>query len=720
VASPVVSDTDTSSHDSLPHETPTVASYVPLLWKLNVLASAKVRNSSQVYIFVALQRSVQVFLCRNVPLKGELLHQLHVELHFARDVAEFSRIQTQERERHAGVSERLSTTSSRRSSVGSVFSAATTTGGIQHEPPPPPELPQPSRSPSPTQHEEEQEINYIRIGQFQGETVLLVCGSGKVAVYFVNNLHRAPIILHNGDDALEDTSTWSVACTNNYLVAGSNAHRIGLWHTEHLNTRISISGCKHNVPCVDLSSDEHYIAAASIDCRVRIWRILPGTDSSERSPIAQLVASTRPSSQWGWFIRFISDENFVRIPNEDEFWRLRQRDERILQSSFVPLSDDDEDDVDEDDDQSEHMDNEVVEHHHRHRQQQEHNDEDLEEIDSPVSRGASTGTLFAVDDDSTAISMSPSSSRGHQGHMFSDRHFTARPTSAPPFRRTSSIMMDPDQHDTSEDGVVGNSDRASEHADPSHPDSRGMITTSGRSTPVHQHSSSTSLYSHHHIHHPGAETPSVTSQDDQTLADENVSTWTQVPSSEHEDGTSMSIVTIKSEEQHSVRLEDNTNDQFLLYCNKSTLILLSPSLNVLDEFYYRPKRLHFVPILHNLTRLVFVEYVAELNLVLLASQADTCVLVLRIAQNESGTRYRFVEERILGNDERGTMPICGMSCQLVAPLSDGTPETVVNSSPAKLYVYTLHLDQKLKIHCISANERQQGSDTELCVESILV
>ncbi|KAI8921331.1 WD40-repeat-containing domain protein [Powellomyces hirtus] len=174
-------------------------------------------------------------------------------------------------------------------------------------------------------------VNAIRVGDIGEEEVLVaVDDSGRVYMWFTAHLKRQPLVFQHKESA------WGIALHGpKYLLAVSaNSHTIMIWdlqsrafedddlmdlkdeekrcNNESLGgmPERELVGHDHNVPSVDFSSCGTYLASCSIDCTVRIWNVQSG----------QVVSSRYFNSQWAWTVRFVAPEMFKRIQPKTPDW----------------------------------------------------------------------------------------------------------------------------------------------------------------------------------------------------------------------------------------------------------------------------------------------------------------------------------------------------------------------------------------------------------------
>lgn len=90
-------------------------------------------------------------------------------------------------------------------------------------------------------------------------------------------------------------------------------------------------------------------------------------------------------------------------------------------------------------------------------------------------------------------------------------------------------------------------------------------------------------------------------------------------------------------------------DELLIVTSKHHVYLLDNNLKLLDSKYVNPARvLHLLPIFfHNISRLSIIEVIPELSLLLIASQSDAKVIMLRIIRNQSGEKYKIIPEKVI-------------------------------------------------------------------------
>jgi WD40 repeat protein len=130
------------------------------------------------------------------------------------------------------------------------------------------------------------EINQIRVGFHDNKEILLTVGeSGKVCIFQVDDLSK----VQKHDNLGE--STWSLSISNSFLSLGCNSFVISIFDKK-LEKFYLLRGHTNNVPCVDLSPCERFLASVSIDETIRIW------DLEEKKEIMQ-----DSFDEWCWGVK---------------------------------------------------------------------------------------------------------------------------------------------------------------------------------------------------------------------------------------------------------------------------------------------------------------------------------------------------------------------------------------------------------------------------------
>lgn len=137
-------------------------------------------------------------------------------------------------------------------------------------------------------------VNYMKIGYFKGSEILIVATmAAQVLMYNLDDLSQPPANFDNYYEGVEDNSTWSCDLQGSYLCAGSNSTKVSVWEID-TGQRFTLNDAHvHNVPCVEFSPSGRYIASTSIDSNVTI--------SSREGTVRRC----RPSSEWGWNVKWI-------------------------------------------------------------------------------------------------------------------------------------------------------------------------------------------------------------------------------------------------------------------------------------------------------------------------------------------------------------------------------------------------------------------------------
>jgi WD40 repeat protein len=144
---------------------------------------------------------------------------------------------------------------------------------------------------------------------------------------------------------------------------------------------------------------------------------------------------------------------------------------------------------------------------------------------------------------------------------------------------------------------------------------------------------------------------------------------------------------------------DAPGDEMIIVASKHHLYLLDAQMNLLDKLYVNPVRIpHNIRAwFRHISRLSLIEVIPELSLLLVASQSDCKVMLIRIIGNEDGTKYKLVPETTV--PEYNTIyPIAGFCVEKVT-------SNDVQSTPS-FRVYTLCVDKSMHAFMISGNSKK--------------
>lgn len=154
-------------------------------------------------------------------------------------------------------------------------------------------------------------INQIATGCTGTLAVLVsVDDSGCVMVFQANHLDAPPVRLANVDPLGAPTSTWGLALspTLPYFAVSANSHMISLFSVLGEEARAEplalLHVHTHNIPCLDFSACGRWLASASIDESVAVWR-MSSPPAGELFCHSSLLDGLIDGAMWCWGVRWL-------------------------------------------------------------------------------------------------------------------------------------------------------------------------------------------------------------------------------------------------------------------------------------------------------------------------------------------------------------------------------------------------------------------------------
>jgi hypothetical protein len=198
--------------------------------------------------------------------------------------------------------------------------------------------------------------------------------------------------------------------------------------------------------------------------------------------------------------------------------------------------------------------------------------------------------------------------------------------------------------------------------------------------------------------------------DEEEEADQEIQIQESETEEENVEDHSSEHASTKEKQKPEIRVP---NDELIIVASKHHLYLLDSNMQELDRKYVNPARIaHLIPVFfRHISRLSLIEVIPELSLLLVASQSDCKLIMIRIVRNESGTTYKLVPEKALP-EYPNVYPIAGLSVEKVSSNDC--------SVLPQYHVYMLCVDKTLHSFSISAKRGKDGELKPLDVTSVLL
>ncbi|KAI9481336.1 MAG: hypothetical protein EXX96DRAFT_566294 [Benjaminiella poitrasii] len=161
-------------------------------------------------------------------------------------------------------------------------------------------------------------INAIKVGRMlEKEILITVSEIGEICIWRTSHLEETPLILNNG------IATWGIAIHGDQglLAVSANNWKITIYNLLEMTRkdpifgqktkkgpiylgaleRVELEGHEHNIPNIDFNESGRYLASASIDTTCRIW------DITTQKTVTRKKSPTRDLGQdaWCWSTKFI-------------------------------------------------------------------------------------------------------------------------------------------------------------------------------------------------------------------------------------------------------------------------------------------------------------------------------------------------------------------------------------------------------------------------------
>ncbi|ORX52847.1 hypothetical protein DM01DRAFT_1408168 [Hesseltinella vesiculosa] len=170
-------------------------------------------------------------------------------------------------------------------------------------------------------------INAIKIGHMTKEIEILVAvgDMGEVyawrldAIEFNDRNDQPPVLFHDTND--QGTSTWGIAIHESGLLAVSaNNYKIKVFNMATMldlpvnnvlsqQTNLTLEGHNHNIPSIDIDSTGRFLISGSIDATCRLWDLSTGQQIAQRT----LGSQSHHRRSWCWGAKFIPPGQFKRV-----------------------------------------------------------------------------------------------------------------------------------------------------------------------------------------------------------------------------------------------------------------------------------------------------------------------------------------------------------------------------------------------------------------------